>query len=247
MLFVNQGNQAYPVERGGWIAQLVIEKINNEELQEVAELDDTMRGNQGISSSNIQAQSGKDQSVKDQSAKPRIEINEISARAFGQFYWRGEVIGILRWDEVHNEIQLKAINISKELAIKNQKNNEDKDTRDIVLREYHHLLDVFEKGEKTMLPPHRQGVDLGIDIEEGKMVPIKKIWPVSNDQIEELHRYLKQNQERGWIRRVRTGLASPIRVVKKKYAKLRLYVDYSTERDYQKKLTPTTTYQGSLR
>ena len=86
MVLVNQGNQPYRVEQGDRIAQLIIEKINNEELQEVAELDDTIRGNQGFGSSNTKVQSGKDQSVKSQSAKSRMEINEISARAFGQFY-----------------------------------------------------------------------------------------------------------------------------------------------------------------
>ena len=65
---------------------MIIEKINNEEIQEVAELDDTIRGNQGFGSFNTKAQNGKDQGVKSQSAKPRMKINEISARAFGQFY-----------------------------------------------------------------------------------------------------------------------------------------------------------------
>ena len=95
-VLVNQGDQPYQVEQGDRIAQLIIEKINNQELQEVAELDDTIRGNQGFGSSNTKAQSGKDQSVKSQSAKPRMEINEIMARAYGQFYRRGEEIGILR-------------------------------------------------------------------------------------------------------------------------------------------------------
>ena len=240
VVLVNQGNQPYQVERGDRIAQLIIEKINNEELQEVAELDDTIRGNQAFGSSNTKAQSGPDQSVKDQSvkgqsAKPRIEINEISARAFGQFYRRVEEIGILRGDVVDNEIQLEAINISTELAIKSKKNNEDKDTRDIVPREYHHLLDVFEKGEKTKLPPYKEGVDLRIDLEEGKTVSIKKIYPLSYDQIEELHRYLKQNEERGWIRRVRTGRASPIMFFKKKDGKLRLCVDYRALNEITKK------------
>ena len=142
------------------------------------------------------------------------------ARAFRQFYPRGEEIGLLRWDEVDNKIQLEAINISTELAIKNKKNHKDKDTRDIVPQEYNHLLDVFEKGEKRKLPPHRKGVDLGIELEEGKTVPNSKIYPVSYDQIEGLHRYLKQNKERGWIRRVRTGSVSPIMFVKKKDGKL---------------------------
>ena len=144
-------------------------------------MDETTRGNQGFGSSNTKAPSGEDQCVKGQSARPKIVINEISARAFGQFYRREEEIGILRGDEVDNEIQLEAINISTELATKNKKNNEDKDTKDIVPREYHQLLDVFEKGEKTQLPPYRKGVDLGIDLEEGQRVSIKKIYSLSYD------------------------------------------------------------------
>ena len=213
------------MEPGDRIAQLIIERINSEELQEVAKLDDTERDAKGFGSSNIKAQSGEAQGRNDQSVRPKIQINEISAQAFGQFYRRGEEIGILRWDKVDNEVQLEAINISTELAIKNRK-SEDKDTKDIVPREYHHLLNVFEKGQKTTLLPHRPGVDLGIELEQGKQVPIKKIYALSYDQIEELPRYLKQNQQRGWIRKVRTGRASPIMFVKKKDGKLRLCVDY---------------------
>src|ERR1700712_5451451 len=96
----------------------------------------------------------------------------------------------------------------------------------MVPEEYHHLLDVFEKGEKTTVPPHRPGSDLGIELEEGKTVPIKKIYPLSYDQIEEQHQYIKQNEHRGWIRRVRTGRASPMLFVKNKEGRCRLCVDY---------------------
>jgi len=143
----------------------------NRELQEVSQLDETERRDQGFRSSNPSM----DQKVRGQRAKPNIEINEILARAFGQFYQRGETTEILRWDEVANEIQLEAINISTELAIKTKKNNEHQDVTDRVPREYQHLLKVFEKGEKTTVPPHQRGIDLGIDLEEGKTVPIKKI------------------------------------------------------------------------
>jgi len=138
-----------------------------------------------------------DQEVKGQSAKKQMEINEISARAFGQFYRRGETTGILRWDEIEDKMQLEAINISTELAIKYKKNNKDQDVRYTVPREYHHLLDVFEKGEKMMVPPHPPGIDPGIDLEEGKTVPIQKIYALSYDQLEELHRYIRQNEDRG--------------------------------------------------
>jgi len=130
------GDQPYRVEKGDRIARLIIEQIDNRELQEVAKLDDTERGDQGFWSSTTTM----NERVKGQKAKPKMEINEIWARAFGQFYRRGETIGILRWDEVDNEIQLEAINISTELPIKNKRNNEDQDFRDTVPREYHYLL-----------------------------------------------------------------------------------------------------------
>jgi len=177
VVLVNLGDQPHRVEKGDRIAQLIIEQIDNRELQEVTQLEDTERGDQGFGSSDTTM----DQRVKGQEAKQKMEINEISASAFGQFYRRGETTGILRWDEVDNEIQLEAINISTELAIKNKKNNEDQDIRDTVPQEYHHLVDVLEKGDKTTVPPDRPGIDLGIDLEEGKRVPIKKIYALSYD------------------------------------------------------------------
>jgi len=221
VVLANLGDQPYRVEKGDRIAQLIIAKIDNRELQEVTQLDDTQRGEKGLGSSNTTME----QEVKGRKAKAKMEINKISARAFGPFYRRGDTTGILRWDEVENEIQLEAIHISTELAIKNKKDNEDQDTRDRVSQEYHHLLDVFEKGEKTTVPPHGPGIDLGIDLEEGKTVPIKKIYALSYDQLEELHRFIKQNENCRSIRRVKSGRASPTMFVKKKDGKLRLCAD----------------------
>jgi len=56
---------------------------------------------------------------------------------------------------------------------------------------------------------------LGIDREEGNTLPIQKIYALSYDQLEELHRSIKENENRGWIRRVKSGKASVIRFVKK--------------------------------
>jgi len=82
--------------------------LDNRELQDVTQLDDTERGDQGFGRSDTTM----DPRVKGQKAKAHMGIHELSARAFGQFYRRGETTGILRWDEVDNEIQLEAINIS---------------------------------------------------------------------------------------------------------------------------------------
>jgi len=82
VVLVNLGNRPYRVEKGDRIAQLIIEKFANRELQEVTWLDDTEREDQGFRSSDTTM----NQEVKGQKAKPKMEINEISARAFGQFY-----------------------------------------------------------------------------------------------------------------------------------------------------------------
>ena len=47
---------------------------------------------------------------------------------------------------------------------------------------------MFEKGERTRVPLHGPGIDLVIDLEKGKRVPIKKIYTLSYDQLEELNR-----------------------------------------------------------
>jgi len=92
VVLANLEGQPYRVEKGDRIAQLIIEIIDNRELQEVTQLDDTKRGDQGFGSSNTTM----NQEVKDQSVKQPIEINEISARAFQQFYRRGVTTCILR-------------------------------------------------------------------------------------------------------------------------------------------------------
>jgi len=69
-------------------------------------------------------------------------------------------------------------------------------------------------------------VDLDIKLEEGQGLPVKKIYALSQDEQEELWNYIKQNEERGWIRETYSEGGSPIMFVKKKDGKLRLCVDY---------------------
>jgi len=87
----NLGDQPYRVEKGDQIAQLIIKKIDTRELQEVTQLDDTETRDHGFGSSDTTML----QRVTGQKAKAHMEINKISARAFGKFYQRGERTGIL--------------------------------------------------------------------------------------------------------------------------------------------------------
>jgi len=116
-----------------------------------------------------------DPKVKCEKAKPQMQITEISGGACGLLYRRGETSGILRCNEVNNEIQLEAINISPELGIKNKEDHEDQEVRDTVPLEYLHLLHLFEKGEKTTGELHRPAIGLEIDLNVGKLELPKKI------------------------------------------------------------------------
>jgi len=67
VVLANLGDQPYRVEQGDRIAQLIIEKIDHRELQEVTQLDDTERGEQGFGSSNTTM----DQEVKGRTTKQK--------------------------------------------------------------------------------------------------------------------------------------------------------------------------------
>jgi len=93
--------------------------------------------------------------------------------------------------------------------------------------EYYQFLNIFQEQEETILPPHRPGVDLEINLEKGETVPLKKIYPLGAQELKELHWYIKENLVRGWIKDAYVQKqASPILFVRKKDGKLRLCVDY---------------------
>jgi len=77
-----------------------------------------------------------------------------------------------------------------------------------------------------MVRLQRTGIDLGIDLEDGKTVPIQEIYALSENQLEELHEYIKRNEDQRWIRRLKSGMGLPIMGVQKKEGKLRLRTDY---------------------
>ena len=84
VVLANLGDQLYRVEKGDRIAELIREPIDNRELQEVTQLDKTMRGDQGLGSSGTPMH----QRVTGEKAKAHMDINQISSRAFGQLYRR---------------------------------------------------------------------------------------------------------------------------------------------------------------
>lgn len=100
-----------------------------------------------------------------------------------------------------------------------------KNDKDIVPIPYHEYLDVFSKKLADTLPPHRP-YDHHIPLEDGKMPTLGRVYRLSEIELDELQKYLKENLAKGFIRPSESPAGSPILFVKKKDGSLRLCVDY---------------------
>jgi len=89
---------------------------------------------------------------------------------------------------------------------------------------YKEFADVFSKQEADKLPPHRL-YDHTIPIREGETVPYGPVYNLSQSEIEALHNYIKENLDKGFIRRSESPAGALILFVKKRDGTLRLCVD----------------------
>jgi hypothetical protein len=85
--------------------------------------------------------------------------------------------------------------------------------------------ELFEETEATDLADH-QDWDHEIHLEDGAKLKPGQMYPVSQDQEEEVRKFLKKNLAKGFIRESKSPMASPILFVKKSNGGLRLCVDF---------------------
>ena len=92
-----------------------------------------------------------------------------------------------------------------------------------ILKEFE---DVFSQEEFPDLPIHRHGVDLSIDLVEGKTAPFGPIYSLSVQEEHVLKKYLDGALAAGIIRKSTSSAGAPVMFVKKSDGSLRLCVDY---------------------
>ena len=93
-----------------------------------------------------------------------------------------------------------------------------------VPKKYSQYYEVFSKKKANTLPPHRT-YDHKIILQEGKNPPFGPIYSLSQTELDELAKYLKENLANGFISRSTSPAAAPILFVKKKSGELRLCID----------------------
>ena len=208
VLLMNTSDDEYRIQKGDRIAQIIIERINESEWKEKLELPATERADKGFGS-------------RGEPAKP-IEINFMTARAFGRMYKKAKKsknqMGILRINTNDKEITIASATISTELAIAEKRTRDEQQIRNLVPREYHDYITLFEEEERKDLPPH-PCKDHKIELDLTKGVPNKKLYPMKEKYLEELRDNLRKSLSRGWIRESDSPVGAPILFVKKERPK----------------------------
>ena len=125
--------------------------------------------------------------------------------------------------QMEKEIHLAATSTPEELEAYRQSKNVDPLT--ILPPRYHAYVQAFSKQEADTLPLHGPH-DHAIRLKEGTQAPTSALYGMSQNETQELRRYLDENLSKGFIRASRSESAAPVLFVKKPGGGLRFCVDY---------------------
>jgi hypothetical protein len=92
--------------------------------------------------------------------------------------------------------------------------------------EYQDLAEVFSEEKANTLPPHRDGLDHVITLEEGTKPVFEPIYNLSEVELRTLRDYIEDNLRKGFIRPSSSPFDLSVLFVKKSDRSLRLVVDY---------------------
>ena len=127
--------------------------------------------------------------------------------------------------------------IEEEIAIariveeKEEERDEEEDlielrmVEEMVPRQFHKYLKVFEKKESERMPM-RKAQDHAIDLREGFVPKKGKIYLLSRIEREEVQEFVKNQLRKGYIRPSKSSQMSPVFFVPKKDGKKRMVQDY---------------------
>lgn len=140
--------------------------------------------------------------------------------------WLQEHNPSISWEtlSIHPPVS-QTTNANLAMAITEGKSPKEKTDAEIVPKEYHQYLDVFDKKSADTLPEHRS-FDHHIPLENGQNPPFGPIYNLSEKELEALREYLDENLKKGFIRPSESPARAPILFVKKKDRSLRMCVDY---------------------
>ncbi len=120
-------------------------------------------------------------------------------------------------------VNKKSCNIIKSCN-KNKKLNKDSNSVTVPTI-YLKYKEVFNEKNCDVLPPHRE-YDCEIQLKDNSNLFYGPLYPLTELEREELKKYLKENLDKGFIRKSTSPAGAPVLFVKKKDGSLRLVVDF---------------------
>ena len=123
------------------------------------------------------------------------------------------------------------IAITRMMEEKDEERNEEKDlielrmVEEMVPRQFHKYLKVFEKKESERMPM-RKAWDHAIDLKEGFVPKKEKIYLLSRVERKKVQEFVKNQLRKGYIRPSKLPQMSPVFFVPKKDSRKRMVQDY---------------------
>lgn len=99
-------------------------------------------------------------------------------------------------------------------------------TGEELLEWYHEFASIFSEAESQELPPHHEGVDLKIKLEESKSPPFGPIYHYSPQESAVIREYMQIMLAKGWIRVSKSSAGAPLLCAAKKDGGIRVCVDF---------------------
>jgi len=132
-------------------------------------------------------------------------------------------------DDVTNYIKTKSslknlCNICKCLYISSIENDLNQKTIRVSTM-YKDFIEVFNERNCNILPLYRE-YDCEIKLNDNSNLFYDPIYPLTEAERDELKKYIKENLEKGFIKKSKSPAGAPVLLVKKKDGSLRLCVDY---------------------
>ena len=184
VLLFNHSNEDFKVKQGDQIAQLILEKIATPMIEQVEDLDKTVRGSQGFGSTDKHREEEKD-----------ILIAMVGKTEEGDEVWMAMTEELLEEDEIW--INTKTSSSIKFHLLHDIKKDDFLLTEQIP-EEYHEFIRVFDKEEANRFPESRVW-DHKIKLKEGFQPKSFKTYNLTPEEQKELDAFLEENLYKGYI------------------------------------------------
>jgi hypothetical protein len=144
---------------------------------------------------------------------------------------------LLEYLGMENELWINSKeNLATRLASEANQKKPDLTPEQLVSREYHDYLDIFDEDKANRFPDTRPW-DHKIEMKSRFEPKSFKTYNLTPEEQVELNKFLKENLDKGYIKPSQSPMASPFFFIKKKDGKLRPCQDYRYLNDWTVKNT----------